>query len=280
MSQASEPRDRGKVRRRRNVKLDRPVPLETRSLMAPVVATFPLQAVFTAAATPTNADLGTVVVSENTTATVASMAPITSVSELTPISSFGGDIVTIAAGPGGVFGNSIYAISRGAGDNASGGAVNRPGVIYRVDPATGKSSVFFDLNTVMNQIDPSSPTAANSLGTGTGLVNWYSITFDSEGIWSALAGDVCQQRRSFRPEQERHLRDRSQRHLDGRVRSDDRRALIAEVQPQPHGDPGTAGAGPILPERTDRRQRHQHDLGYFRRAVLPVKRLLAWSGHQ
>ena len=65
-------------------------------------------------------------------------------SELTPISSFGGDIVSIAAGPGGVFGNAIYAISRGAGDNAAGGAVNRPGVIYRVDPATGKSSVFFD----------------------------------------------------------------------------------------------------------------------------------------
>ena len=49
MSQASRPRDRGTVRRKRNVKLDRPVPLETRSLMAPVVATFPLQAVFTAA---------------------------------------------------------------------------------------------------------------------------------------------------------------------------------------------------------------------------------------
>ena len=47
------------------------------------------------------------------------MAPITSVSELTPTSSFGGDIVTIPAGPGGVFGNAIYAISRGAGDNAA-----------------------------------------------------------------------------------------------------------------------------------------------------------------
>ncbi len=184
MSQASRPRDRGKVRRRRDVKLERPVPLETRSLMAPVVATFPLQAVFTAAATPTNADLGTVVVSENTTATIDSEAPVTSVSELTPISSFGGDIVTIAPGPGGVFGNDVYAISRGAGDNAADGAINRPGVIYRVDPATGQTSVFFDLNTVMSQVDPSSPTAANSLGTGTGLVNWYSITFDSEGIWS------------------------------------------------------------------------------------------------
>ena len=44
-------------------------------------------------------------VSENTTATIDTMAPITSVSELTPIASFGNDIVTIAAGPGGVFGN-------------------------------------------------------------------------------------------------------------------------------------------------------------------------------
>ena len=73
-------------------------------------------------ATPTNADLGTVTVSENTSATIDTMAPITSVSELTPASSFGGDIVTIAAGPGGVFGNAIYAISRGAGDNTADGA--------------------------------------------------------------------------------------------------------------------------------------------------------------
>jgi len=156
--------------------------------MAPVVATFPLQASFTPAATPTNTDLGIVTVTENTTATLDTQAPITSVSELTPASSFGGDIVTIAAGPGGVFGNDVYAISRGAGDNASSGAVNRPGVIYRVDPATGGSSVFFDLNTVLSQTDPTNSTpatpAANSLGNSTGLVNWYSITFDSEGVFN------------------------------------------------------------------------------------------------
>ena len=184
MSQSSRPRERGTVRRRRDIKLDRPVPLEIRSLMAPVVATFPLQATFTAAPTPTNADLGTVTVTENTTAAIDTESAITSVSELTPISSFGGDIVALAAGPGGVFGNGLYAISRGAGDNATAGAVNHPGVIYRIDPATGKASVFFDLNTIMNQIDPSNPTAANSLGTATGLVNWYSMTFDSEGIFS------------------------------------------------------------------------------------------------
>ena len=48
----------------RDFKFDRPVPLERRSLMAPVVATFPLTATsFTAAATPMNSDLGTVTVS-------------------------------------------------------------------------------------------------------------------------------------------------------------------------------------------------------------------------
>ena len=94
----------------------------------------------------------------------------------------------IKAGPGGVFGNGLYAISRGSGGNTS--AVNRPGVIYRVDPATGKASVFFDLNTVMNQIDPNALAtdgknpAANSLGASTGYVNWYDIAFDAEGYYN------------------------------------------------------------------------------------------------
>lgn len=166
--------------------------------MAPVVATFPLQASFTAAATPTNADLGIVTVTENTTATLDTQAPITSVSELTPASSFGGDIVTVAAGPGGVFGNDVYAISRGAGDNASAGAVNRPGVIYRVDPATGQASVFFDLNTVLSQVDPTNSTpatpAANSLGAldRPGELVQYHVRC-RRGL-QRLAGDVRQQR--------------------------------------------------------------------------------------
>ena len=54
-------------------------------------------------------------------------AAITSVSQLTPNTSFGGDIVRIRSGPGGDFGNSLYAVSRGAGDNAATGAINRPG---------------------------------------------------------------------------------------------------------------------------------------------------------
>ncbi|WP_165065201.1 hypothetical protein [Paludisphaera rhizosphaerae] len=196
MSQPSRPRAQSPAQRRnRTIKLEGATPLEARPLMAPVVPVYPLEATFTAATTPTNSFLGTVVVDSNTTATtLSSPAPITSVAELTPLSSFGGDMVKVEAGPGGVFGNGLYAISRGAGGNTN--AVNRPGVIYRVDPATGKASVFFDLNTVMNQLDPTnalnrdgSNPAAASLGgatTGgtdtTGYANWYDITFDREGV--------------------------------------------------------------------------------------------------
>ena len=56
------------------------------------------------------------------------------------------------------------------------------GVIYRVDPATGKSSVFFDLNTVIGAISPGA-TAANSSGDETGFVNWYDLAFDPEGYF-------------------------------------------------------------------------------------------------
>ncbi len=167
--------------------METPFPLEQRCLLAPFVSIFPSTVTFTATPTPTtNADLGTITVAENTSATsISTSAPITSVAELTPLSSFGGDIVRLAAGPGGVFGNGLYAISRGAGGNPD--AVNRPGVIYRIDPATGKASVFFDLNTVLNQLDPNALVtdgknpAANSLGTSTGYVNWYDIAFDPEG---------------------------------------------------------------------------------------------------
>ena len=184
MSQPSRPWARGPAeqRRRREIRLDHPTPLEDRRMPAPVVAAFPLQAIFTAAATPTNSDLGTVTVTTGSTTLAGSAAPITSVAELTPNSAFGGDIVNIAPGPGGVFGSAIYAISRGSGGNPA--AINRPGVIYRVDPATGKTSVFFDLNTVLAQTDPTSTTsspAGNSFGPGTGLVNWYSMTFDPQG---------------------------------------------------------------------------------------------------
>ena len=99
-------------------------------------------------------------------------------------------MVRIEAGPGGDFGKGVYAISRGAGDNADPSfrdpaiptPINRPGVIYRVDPATGKASVFFDLNTVLNQIDPGATPGNGALPT-TGLLNWYDLAFDPEGVF-------------------------------------------------------------------------------------------------
>ncbi len=174
--------------------------LEERCLLAPVLSTSPRLAAFNASTANTSAGGVTVTLNEPDTGFLTS-APLDTVTELAPISNFGSDIVTIAAGPGGVFGDGVYAISRGAGANGSadntsgtlpalgsvGNAVNRPGVIYRVDPTTGATSVFFDLNTVIPQLDPStkssSTPAANGAGTANGLTNWYSITFDPEGYF-------------------------------------------------------------------------------------------------
>ncbi len=197
MSQPSRPRAHGPEQRRsRKTHLELVTKLEERQLLAPFVSISPRAATFTAD-TPAipGQTLGNITITEGTGvalpsqtgATVAlpafpEAAAITSVSQLTPNTSFGGDIVRIKAGPGGDFGNSLYAISRGAGENALVGTpINRPGVIYRVDPATGKSSVFFDLNTVIPQLDSTQTSAANNAGDQTGLVNWYDITFDREG---------------------------------------------------------------------------------------------------
>ena len=170
MSHPSRPRATGPAKRRaRLVRLESIESLELRQLMAPVVSGSPITAVYTAiAGQPAGTSLGTISfvagTLPNQTGAVNPLTAfpepgaITSVSELTTTQSFGGDIVRIRSGPGGDFGNEIYAVSRGAGDNASRGAINRPGVIYRVDPATGKSSVFFDLNTVISQIDPNATT--------------------------------------------------------------------------------------------------------------------------
>ena len=77
-------------------------------------------------------------------------------------------------------------------------AINRPGVIYRVDPATGKASVFFDLNTVMNQLDPNSLStdgknpAANSLGASTGLRQLVRHRVRLRGLLQRQPDDVRQ----------------------------------------------------------------------------------------
>ncbi|MGE3819915.1 MAG: hypothetical protein AB7I30_10795, partial [Isosphaeraceae bacterium] len=200
MSHRSRPQARGPARRRpRDLKLDTVAPLEERSLLAPVVSVYPRLAAFAADATQPQGVVsgGVVVTLGQQDPGFPSAAPLTSVTQLTPITSFGGDIVRIEAGPGGDFGKGVYAISRGAGANglplddpalqtalprSVTSAVNRPGVIYRVDPATGKSSVFFDVNTIVNQLDPAA-TPGNSVGSASGLVNWYDIAFDAEGYF-------------------------------------------------------------------------------------------------
>ena len=167
--------------------------LEERKLPAPVVdITTPVPTI-TSTSTGTNTVTITGNISLSTTPSAESAAGYTSVAELTSVAAFGGDMVQISAGPGGDFGKGVYAISRGGGDNnnasfrAAGlpAPINRPGVIYRVDPATGKSSVFFDLNTVLPQIDSIAGTTPgnNPAGSGSGLVNWYKIAFDSSGVF-------------------------------------------------------------------------------------------------
>lgn len=154
--------------------------LEKREVLAPFISTQSYSASFTAATTPTFSNLGTVSITATNSTTSA--AGFTSVTELTSLNQFGGDIVRIQAGPGGDFGQGLYAISRGAGSNTS--AVNRPGTIYRVDTATGNASVFVDLQSVIQKLtnDPTA-TAASNVSTSSGLVNWYDITFDSEGYF-------------------------------------------------------------------------------------------------
>ncbi len=175
MSRPTRPHARGSASRpRRQLQIEAVQALEERQLLAPFVSTNAPTVTFTAATTPTNGNLGSVAITQGA-ALASSAAGFTSVSALTFNNAFGGDMVRIEAGPGGDFGKSVYAVSRGAGGNTA--AINRPGVIYRVDPATGKASIFFDLNTVLNA------SASNSLGAETGLVNWYDIAFDPEGYF-------------------------------------------------------------------------------------------------
>jgi len=257
MSQPSRPQAHAPARRpRRELKLEAIFPLEDRCLLTPVVAVTPVTAVFVPAATqPANTTTGAVQITEgNPDAGFPSDAPFTSVSELTPISSFGGDIVQIQAGPGGVFGNAVYAISRGAGDNGLSStsnlnsttppptvtsAINRPGVIYRVDPATGKTNVFFDLNTVISQVNPNA-TPGNSVGTSTGLVNWYSIAFDPEGYFNGTPSMFVSSVDPLRRREERDLPDLAGRQAPRRLRELHRWPGGAQVQHEPERDPGSA----------------------------------------
>ena len=180
MSHPSRPKTGQAARRTRPALKPEPVvPLEDRKLPAPVISEFATTATFTASTPQSNTNLGSVTITQGA-ALATSASAYVSVAQLTPLSEFGGDIVRIEAGPGGDFGKGVYAISRGAGSNT--GAANRPGTVFRVDPATGKASLFFDLNTVLASIEPGG-TAANSNGAASGMVNWYDMAFDPEGYF-------------------------------------------------------------------------------------------------
>ncbi len=193
MSQPSRPQARGPARRtRRRFAIEAVQLLEDRQLLTPFMTIDQKTATYNITNTVTTNGITTTngTIDITTTPSPNSAAGFTSVAQLTSNASFGGDIVRIQAGPGGDFGKALYAISRGAGANADANfrdsslpaPINRPGVIYRVDPATGKTSVFFDLNTVLNQIDPGAP-AGNGALPATGLTNWYDIAFDPEGYF-------------------------------------------------------------------------------------------------
>lgn len=174
-SQSSAGQRRGKLRL--NTQFES---LEKREVLAPFISTQQYTTAFTAATTPTFTFLGTVDVTQAPFA--ESATGFTSVTQLTKASEFGGDIVRIQAGPGGDFGKGIYAISRGAGGNT--GAVDRPGVIYRVDPTTGKASTFFDMNDLIQKLQNNPAADASSVVTrASGLTNWYDIAFDPEGYY-------------------------------------------------------------------------------------------------
>ena len=188
-------------------------------------------------------------------------ALLTSVSELTPISSFGGDIVGSSPGRAASSATGLRDHPRRGRRTASRGhdvgntspplrsvssAVNDPGVIYRVDPATGKANVFFDLNTVISQIDLAA-TKGNSAGAATGLVNWYDITFDPEGYFDGKPSMFVSSVDLRRPGQERDLPDRPRRHLHGHVRRGLAGHLRTNLTVEPSSNPRPAGPGPVVP---------------------------------
>ena len=119
MSQPSRPRTRGPAeRRRRTLSIDRVTLLEERQLLAPVLPLFPLTATLGTTTTTWEHDLAPVTITtgagtaSTTTAGFPSAAPLDSVALLSPNTQFGGDIVRIEAGPGGVHSATVSMPSR------------------------------------------------------------------------------------------------------------------------------------------------------------------------
>ena len=145
--------------------------------------------------------------------------------------------------------------------------------IYRVDPATGKSTVFFDLNTVIPQIDPdaTTPGAANSRGAvQTGLVNWYEHHVRPRGVFRRPSRRCSFPRLTLdrtRP-RTRSTGSRPDGTFLGRVHRRSRTTTLsaAEADLQPDLDPDPAGRAAEIPPGPDRRDR----LGLARQRRVPA----------
>ena len=305
MSQPSRPQAQGPAqRRRRQIKFEAVQPLEDRCLLAPLVAISPIIAGSAPAGgtVPANTSSTNVTVTLGTADTgFLTAAPFTSVAELTPISSFGGDIVRIRSGPGGPFGNDVYAISRGAGENSANltaaqiannnttapvvsGAINRPGVIYRVDPATGKTNVFFDLNTLIPQLEPADnkgATAANSAGAEDRPGQLVRHHLRPRRLLRRQASMFVSSVDRQDPTKNAIYRIAPDGTLHGHVRRLQRRVRRQQPQRQPQRHPRPPGPGPDLPPGPDRRRRNQqHRHRAVRRGpLLQRQRLLPGQGH-
>ena len=207
--------DRGRVAQRSGIVVTSRSsrrPLEERRLLAPVVALYPLAGTFTAAATPTNATWGRSRSGRHAAGARRPAAPITSVSELTPISSFGGDIVGSGRARRRLRQRRVRDLPRRGRQRARRGQPPGRDLPRRPGDRQGERLLRPQHGPQPDRLDNTTPAhpAANSVGTSTGLVNWYDITFDPEGYFDGTPVDVRQQRRSVRPEQEHHLPDRAQ----------------------------------------------------------------------
>ena len=206
---------------------------------------------------PPNTDLGgrrPVTDGHDATTGFPTAAPITSVSQLTPNSSFGGDIVRIQAGPGGGdFGSGVYAIS----PRARGETTRR----RRRDQPAGRDlsrrSGHGQVERLLRPEHGPQPArarrqhhaAANSVGTATGLVNWYNIAFDPEGYFDGKPSMFVASVDRSDPNKNVIYRIAPDGTFMGAFVQFTDGLVGAEVQHQPDGDPGPAAPGPVVPAR-------------------------------
>ena len=134
-------------------------------------------------------------------------------------------------------------------------------MIYRVDPATGKASVFFDLNTVINQLDPNALDRREAGGELArrvdGLVNWYDIAFDPEGYFDGKPSMFVSSVDRTDPTKNAIYRIGPDGTFMGAFVTFTDGLAAPKFNVNPTGHPGPRPRGPDLPPRPDRRQRHQ-----------------------